>query len=188
MNVSKSKVRKIDGNQNGNDLQISLNGREMEEVKKYRYLGVDFTSDGRMHEEVNHRINDARKTAGALKCLWRRRSMSVEAKCGMFEGIVEPCLMYGSETWVLNKREQKKVMAVENDCLRNICGVRRVDRVRNVEVRRRCGKEANVGVKIGQSVLRWFGHVERMDEERLVKRVYEACVEGARRRGRPRRG
>ena len=78
-------------------------------------------------------------------------------------------------------------MAVENDCLRNICGVRRIDRVRNTEVRRRCGKEVNVGVKIEQSVLRWFGHVERMDEERMVKRVYEASVEGVRRRGRPRR-
>ena len=37
-----------------------------------------------------------------------------------------------------------------------------------------------------QGVLRWFGHVERMGEERLVKRVYESDVRGVRPRGRPR--
>ena len=37
-----------------------------------------------------------------------------------------------------------------------------------------------------QGVLRWFGHVERMGNERLVKRVYDSEVRGVRRRERPR--
>ena len=37
------------------------------------------------------------------------------------------------------------------------------------------------------AVLRWFGHVERMEGQRLVKKIYRAEVEGNRRRGRPRR-
>ena len=72
--------------------------------------------------------------------------------------------------------------------LRNICRLRRLDRVRNEEIRRRCGKEVSVCKKVDQSVLRWFGHVERMEEDRLVKRVYQSDVMGVRRRGRPRRG
>ena len=71
-------------------------------------------------------------------------------------------------------------------CLRSICGVRRTDRVRNVDVRRKCGKNFGVGERMDQGVLRWFGHVERMREERLVKRVYESDVRGARCRGRTR--
>jgi hypothetical protein len=35
--------------------------------------------------------------------------------------------------------------------------------------------------------LRWFGHVERMDESRLTKKIYEADVGGNAGRGRPRR-
>jgi hypothetical protein len=34
-------------------------------------------------------------------------------------------------------------------------------------------------------VLRWYGHVERMEEERVVKRIYMPKVEGSRIRGRP---
>ena len=36
-------------------------------------------------------------------------------------------------------------------------------------------------------VLRWFGHVERMDDERMAKRVYDSGVLGRRGRGRPMR-
>ena len=39
-----------------------------------------------------------------------------------------------------------------------------------------------------QRVLRWFGHVERMDEYRMARRVLMAEVSGGRVRGRPRLG
>ena len=39
-----------------------------------------------------------------------------------------------------------------------------------------------------QRVLRWFGHVERMDEYRMARRVLMAEVSGGRVRGRPRFG
>ena len=52
---------------------------------------------------------------------------------------------------------------------------------------RRCGKNVSVSQRIDQGVLRWFGHVERMGDERMAKRVYESNVRGVRRRGRPRK-
>ena len=73
------------------------------------------------------------------------------------------------------------------NCLRNICGLRRIDRVLNVEIRRRCGKNVSVSQKFDQGVLRWFGHVERMRDERIAKRVHESDVRGVGRRGRPRK-
>ena len=39
-----------------------------------------------------------------------------------------------------------------------------------------------------QRVLRWFGHVERMDEYLMARRVLMAEVSGGRVRGRPRLG
>ena len=35
--------------------------------------------------------------------------------------------------------------------------------------------------------MRWFGHLERMDDERLTKKVYKGNVRGKRGRGRPRK-
>ena len=41
--------------------------------------------------------------------------------------------------------------------------------------------------RIAQGVIRWFGHVETMGDERMAKRVHESYVKGVRRRGRPRK-
>ena len=187
VNVGKSKVMRVGRERGVRELNVLLDGVQMEEVQAYRYLGVDMSADGMMDEEVRHRIVDAKKSAGALKKVWRERSLSMKAKVGMYEGIVEPSLLYGSEVWCLNVQNRRRMEAVEMNCLRSMCGVRRIDRISNAEIRRRCNKEMGVGNKIDQSVLRWFGHMERMENERLVKRVYVSKVEGRRARGRPRK-
>ena len=46
-----------------------------------------------------------------------------------------------------------------------------MDRVRNEEVRRRAGIERQLASRAGQRVLMLFGHVERMDEYRMARRV-----------------
>jgi len=100
----------------------------------------------------------------------------------MYEGIVEATLLYGCEAWMLNVHERRRVEAVAMNCLHSICGVRRMDRISNVEKRRKCGKTVAL-----PGVLRLFGHVERMEGERLVRRVYDSDARGMRGRGRPRK-
>ena len=62
-----------------------------------------------------------------------------------------------------------------------------MNRVRNEELRRRAGIE-RVASRADQIVLRWFGHVDRMDEYRMARRVLSAEVSGGWERGRPRLG
>ena len=81
-----------------------------------------------------------------------------------------------------------KVNVLEMKCLRSFFGVSRMNRVRNEEVRRRAGIERELASREDQRVLRWFGHVERMDAYRSVRRVLMAEVRGGRVRGRPRLG
>ena len=54
----------------------------------------------------------------------------------------------------------------------------RLDRVRNEEVRIRAGIEMELASRADQRVLGWFGHVERMDEYRMARRVLMAEVSG----------
>ena len=83
---------------------------------------------------------------------------------------------------------RRKVNVLEMKCLRSLVGVSRMDRVRNEEVRRRAGIERELESRADQRVLRWFGHVERMDEYRMARRVVLAAVSGGRVRGWPRLG
>ena len=63
-----------------------------------------------------------------------------------------------------------------------------MDRVRNEKVRRAAGIERELASRADPRVLRWFGHVGRMDEYRITRRVLMAEVSGGRVRGRPRLG
>ena len=72
-----------------NKLNINLDGRRKEEVNAYRCLGVDVTNDGKMNEEVNHRIGEAEMVSGGLQKLWKKSCVTREAKVGMYEVIVE---------------------------------------------------------------------------------------------------
>ena len=84
----------------------------------------------------------------------------------------------------MKSAERRKVNGLEMKCLRSLVGVSRMDRVRNEEVRRRSGIERELASRADQRVLRWFGHVERMDDNHMARRVLMAEVSGGRVRGR----
>ena len=60
-----------------------------------------------------------------------------------------------------------------------------VDKVRNVEIREEL-KQEGVLEKVKRSQVRWRQALAEMGPERLVRRVYEAEMEGRMGRGRPR--
>ncbi len=68
----------------------------------------------------------------------------------------------------------------------------RWDGVANETVYERCGTRGRgSGVGCGvvkwvkRSTLRWFGHIERMENEEFLKKVYFSSAEGTNMRGRP---
>ena len=72
--------------------------------------------------------------------------------------------------------ERRNVNVPEMKCLRSLVGVSRMDRVRNEEVRRRGGIERELASRADQRLLRWFGHMETIDEYRMARRVLMAEV------------
>ena len=137
INVGKSKVLTIKKDQMGSCEKVRVNGEEMQEVDKFNYLGVMISTDGCMGEEVAHRVLEGRKVLETMAKLWRENVISREVKRKLYERVVIPTMVYGSKTW-LSAQERRKIQVLEILCLRNICGITRVDRVRNVVIRARC--------------------------------------------------
>ena len=77
--------------------------------------------------------------------------------------------MYDSET-MLWKEERSRIRAEQMDNLRGLLGIRRMDRVLNARIRELCGVMKGVDKRIGEGVLWWFGHVEKMEKDRITKR------------------
>ena len=113
--------------------------------------------------------------------------MGIKVKKCLYEGAIVPTALYGAEALGMRSAERRKVNVLEIKCLRSLVGVSRIDGVRNEEVLRRAGMERELASRADQRVLRWFGHVERMNEYRMARRVM-AEVSAGRVRGRPRLG
>jgi len=58
---------------------------------------------------------------------------------------------------------------------------------RSTKFRRQLGVEADIFQRLVERKLKFFGHVCRMNDDRLIKTVIFGDMEGTNRRGRPRR-
>ena len=188
VNVSKSKVMRCTRDEGGARLNAMLNGESLEEVDKFKYLGSVIAANGGVEADVHYRINEGCKVMGALKGVMKNRGLEMNVKKVLYEKVVVPTVMYGSELWGMKVNERKKLNVFEMKCLRSMTGVSLLDRVRNEVVRARTGVRRELATRVDMNVLRWFGHVERMDNGRLLKRVMNARVDGRNVRGRPRVG
>ena len=136
--------------------------------------------------DVSHRVNEGCKVLGALKEVMKNRGLGMNVKKVLYEKVVVPTVMYGSESWGMKVTERQKLNVFEMKCLRSMTGVSQLDKVRNEVVRARTGVRRELAARVDMNVLRWFGHVERMDNERLLKKVMNAKADGRSAKGRPR--
>ena len=174
VNVGNSKVMRCSRYGNGYRMHVILNGEPLEKVDCFKYLGSQVAADGGCERDVVHRMNEGYRGWGALKSVLSNRGLGIKTKKCLDEGVIVPTVLYGAEAWGMRSAESRKVNVLEMKCLRSLVGVSRMDRVRNEEVCWRAGIEKELGSRVDQRVLRWFGHVERTDEYRIARRVLMA--------------
>ena len=87
------------------------------------------------------------------------------------EGVIVPTALHGAEVWGVRSAERRKLNVLEMKRLRSLVLVSRMDRFRNEEVLKRALIERELASRADQRVLRWFGHMGRIDESRRAGRV-----------------
>ncbi|GBP22099.1 hypothetical protein EVAR_94139_1 [Eumeta japonica] len=117
----------------------------VKQVKEFVYLGNLFANYGKVHRDIERRANAGNKANGALLAIMHSKSVSRHAIS---------TLIYGSESWVWQKKNESKTNVVELRVLRNICGVSLKNRCGNSDLRERCGLKADVVTRVGKGMLR----------------------------------
>jgi len=105
----------------------------------------------------------------------------------IYNVLIKSSLLYGAETWRLTENNKRRVEATEMDVLRGSSRISRKDRIRNVTIRQQIGRGETIMKEIEQNQLTWYGHVERMAEERLPKIALKWMPKQKRARGRPKK-
>ena len=161
-------------------------GSKFECVDKFCYLGDMLSAGGGAEEAAKTRVRSAWGKFNELAPILTKRGASMKLKGRIYDACVQRVLVYGSETWGMKAEDLAKLMRTERMMVRRMCGVSLKDRKRSDELLSRLGIEG-VEKKIQRGRLRWFGHVERKNEEDWVKKCTKLDVDGMVGRGAPRK-
>ena len=90
------------------DESLFVNGTPLEEVDDFKYLGSYIASTSR---DINVRKGLAWKAQQSVDAFWKS-DMSRKIKTKSFRTVVEPVLLYGAETWTLEKADTRELDGV----------------------------------------------------------------------------
>jgi hypothetical protein len=164
---------------------VTLAGDEIERVEKFCYLGDVLSTEGGVQGAVVARIRAGWKKFKEVAKVLCMRGLSLKLKGVLYKSCVRSVMSYGAECWAIKVDDVRKMETTEMRMLRMMCGKTLRDRVRSEGIREMTGVE-KIEEFLRSQRLRWFGHVERMSEERAPVMARSVTVDG-RKKGRPKK-
>ena len=172
-------------------VNIKLDDTSLDQVNRFKYLGVTLTPSNDSISGIKSRLLLASTALGKLQKVWSDKDITLSTKLCLLNALVYPVLLHGSEIWTIKKNDLKKLVAFEMRCYRKVLNITWKDKIRNEDVLLRISsckfKPKRILARITESQLSWFGHVGRMSNMRLPKRILMEMVPGTNRQGRPRK-
>jgi hypothetical protein len=91
--------------------------------------------------------------------------------------------LFGSEAWVLKKREERRLEAARMTFLRHLLGITKWDKETIQCIREKTGAQK----EIKQYQKKWLQHVQTTDTNRITKQAQQYRSKGRRNIGRPKK-
>ena len=85
----------------------------VETVADFTFLASKITADGDCSHEIKRRLLLGRKVMTNLDSTLKSRDITLSAKVRLVKAMVFPVVMYGCETWTINKAERQRIDAFE---------------------------------------------------------------------------
>ena len=82
-----------------------IDGETMETVTNYLFLGSKITADGDCSHEIQRCLLLGRKAMTKLDNILKNRDITLPTKVCLVKTMVFPVVMYGYESWTINKTE-----------------------------------------------------------------------------------
>jgi hypothetical protein len=100
----------------------------------------------------------------------------------MHKTLIRPILSYGSETWMLTIEEMNTLIISERKITRKIYEpIKEGDswRIRKNKDITYILQGADIVKFIKSSKIRWYGHIERIQNQRMPKQIAATAIEGS---------
>ena len=113
LNIQKTKIMA-----SGPITSWEIDGKTVETVADFNFLGSKITADGDCSHEIKRRLLLGRKVMTNLDKILKSRDITLPTKVHLDKAMVFPMVMYGYESWTIKKAECQRIDAFELWCWR----------------------------------------------------------------------
>lgn len=184
LKINEAKTKEMVLNVHGGE-SFEINGRRIERVDSFVYLGSMVNPEGGAEDDAKTRIRKANGVFSQLYAVWRNNKISKQTKLRIFNSNVKSVLLYGCETWKVTAEISKRLQVFINRCLRKIECVWWPSIISNEELWHNTG-QMPIDIEIRKRKWRWIGHTLRKRDGAIEKDALQWNPQGRRKRGRPR--
>lgn len=182
INATKTKTMSL----NGDQFTITVDGRNLEQVTSFPYLGSIIAEDASCFDDVKHRLALGSAVVAKLRSLWKSHSITLTTKIKICKTLVWSIVAYGSESWTIRKSEEQKLQAFEMKTIRRMLGITWQEHRTNESILQDTGYKRELVKTVKKRKLQYTGHIIRRTNS-LEKTIMQGPVPGKRGRGRPRK-
>ena len=160
-------------------------GKQWKECQTLFWGGSKITEDGDCSHEIKRCLLLGRKVITNLDSILKSRDIIFPTKVCLVKGMVFPVVMYGCESWMVNKAEHQRIDAFELWCWRRLLRAPWTARRSNLSILKEISPGCSLEGLMLKLKLQYFGHLMRRVDS-LEKTLMLGGIGGRRRRGQQR--
>jgi len=184
LNISKTKIQVMRLTCKNTEPIKFQNGNIIKETKDFTYLGAVVSTEGGCDKDMNSRLRKAKAAFRKLRRIWISKQYNRRTKIRLFNTLVKPVLLYGSETQKTNVQDNRKLNSFQYQCLKRSQGIFWPYIVSVDELNERTGC-TKMSMEVKKRRWRFLGHVLRMPREYHCATALVWTPIGKRKVGRP---
>ena len=177
LNIQKTKIMA-----SGPITSWQIDGKTVETVADFIFLGSKITADGDCNHEIKRCLLLGRKVMTYLDSILKSRDITLPTKVCLVKAVVFPVVVYGCESWTIKKAECRRIDAFELWCWRRLLRVPWTARRSNQSLLKEISPEWSLEGMMLKLKLQYFGLLMRRVGS-LENTLMLGGIGGRRRRG-----
>ena len=156
--------------------------KTVETLRDFILGGSKITADGDYSHEIKRRLLLGRKVTTNLESILKSRDITLPTNVRLVKAMVFPVVMYGCESWTIEKAECERIDAFELWCWRRLLRVPWTAMSSNQSILKEISPGCSLEGLMLKLKLQYFGHLMQKADS-LEKTLMLGKTEGKRRRG-----
>ena len=154
LNIQKTKIMA-----SGPITSWKIDGKTVERVTHFTFLGSQITADGDCSHEIKRCLLLGRKVMTKLDSILKSRDITLLTKVHLVKAMFFPVVVYEYESWTIKKAEHQRIDAFELWCWRRLLRVPWTARKSNQSILKEISPEYSLERLMLKLKLQYFGNL-----------------------------